>query len=109
LFDAVKGEFELDAHELELLNQAAHVADLMDALQKHVDRDGVLSRQDFEGAPRPHPALSELRAQRSQYMQLIRMLGLPTGVTGESAPARTRVRATAFEMGKLRGLPGGVA
>jgi hypothetical protein len=49
LFDAVMADFELYAHEVELLTQAAHTADLMDQLQKQVDHDGVLSRQDFKG------------------------------------------------------------
>jgi hypothetical protein len=61
------------------------------------------------GPSRPHPALAELRSQQSTYMQLVDMLGLPTGVTSGEAPPRTR--ATKFEMGKrqLRGLPGGLA
>lgn len=110
LFDAVTAEFELDAHERELLTQAAHCADTMDLLQKQVDRDGTMVRKDLGGPSRPHPALAELRSQQSTYMQLVKMLGLPTGVmSGEAKPARTR--ATKYEMNKrkLRGLPGGVA
>jgi hypothetical protein len=70
-------------------------------LQVQVDRDGPVVRKDYEGPARPHPALAELRAQRAIYMQLIKLLGLPTGVAGEAKPGRSR--ATKFEMGKRHG------
>jgi hypothetical protein len=106
LLDGVLGEYALDAHELELLEQAAHCADVMAELQRIVDRDGVMVKNDLHGPLRPNPALVELRSQRNVYVRLVRALQLPQGVLDETRP---RPRRTKFEMGKLRGVPGGIA
>jgi hypothetical protein len=76
----VLSQFALDEHELTLLTELAHTADTMADLQRQVDKDGSLLRKDFEGPPRPHPVLVELRAQRLVYARLVKTLGLPTGL-----------------------------
>ena len=106
LLNAVLAEYALDAHERELLEQAAHCADVMEELQRIVDRDGVMVRQDLHGPLRANPALVELRSQRNVYVRLVRALQLPQGVLDETRP---RSRRTKFEMGKLRGVSGGIA
>jgi hypothetical protein len=109
LFTEVTGAFQLDAHELELLTQAAHTCDAMAELQRQVDKDGVLVKKDFEGPLRAHPALVELRAQRAVYARLVSALR----VAGDAVerPQSTRGRPTNFEADRrgLRGLPGGSA
>jgi hypothetical protein len=93
LLDAVTSQFELDTHELELLVQLAHTADTMADLQQLVDADGAMVRKDLVGPPRPHPALVELRAQRTVYVRLMAALGLPAGLTEGTA---FRERSTKF-------------
>ena len=106
LLDSVLSEYQLDGHERELLEQAAHCADVMAELQRIVDRDGVMVLKDLQGPLRPNPALVELRSQRNVYVRLVRALQLPQGVLDETRP---RPRKTKFEMNRLRGVPGGIA
>ena len=105
LFDAVTGAFELDAHEMELLVQAAHTADTMFDLQAAVDRDGTLIAVDFEGPLRPNPAVVELRAQRLVYARLIAQLRVVGDI---ERPGGGRGNVTRFEGQRrgLRGMPG---
>jgi hypothetical protein len=107
LFDEVSGAFQLDAHELVLLTQAAHTADAMDGLQRQVDKDGLLIRKDFEGPLRAHPALVELRNQRLVYARLIGALRVVGDIERPSGKGRT----TNFEGERrpLRGVSGGGA
>jgi hypothetical protein len=65
LWKAVTDDFVLGEHELALLRQAVHTADLCSDLQTIVDAEGVLL--DRPGLPlRAHPAAVELRDERAQ-------------------------------------------
>ncbi|HET9255488.1 MAG TPA: hypothetical protein VFO16_09830 [Pseudonocardiaceae bacterium] len=70
LWCAVAESFELEAHEVQVLRQAAVVADRIEQLDKAVTRDGVL----VEG--RAHPALIESRLQRVTLGRLLALLRL---------------------------------
>jgi hypothetical protein len=87
LWRAVLGSFELDEHELTLLRQAVHVADLCDALQATVDDAGPL----LDG--KVHPAVVELRQQRIVLARLVVALRVPMGEQDEGAE-RTQYRGT---------------
>jgi hypothetical protein len=59
LWDAVTSDYELESHELLLLENAARTADLIADLQARIDADGpVLS------TGKTHPAVAEIRQQR---------------------------------------------
>ena len=90
LLDAVTGEYALDAHERELLEQAAHCVDTMHELQRVVDRDGQLIQKDYEGPLRPHPALAELRAQKNSYIRLFVSWGCLAGLRQRSGRVRVQ-------------------
>ncbi len=83
-------EFELAEHELSLLRQAVHVADLCEDLQRRVDEEGPVL------GDRANPALVELRQQRILLARLIVALRVPLGEAEEEAGvgARTQRRAT---------------
>ena len=92
LWKAITEEFELGEHELVLLRQVVHTADLCADLQAIVDGEGVLL--DRAGAPpRPHPAAVELRMQRVLLARLIVALRVPLGDEDAAAGGRTQVRA----------------
>jgi hypothetical protein len=77
LWRATVEVFELEEHELVLLREVCRTADAIDALQSVVDGDGVLNESPH--GLRAHPALVELRAQRTCFARLAAQLGLPTG------------------------------
>jgi hypothetical protein len=87
LWMATAANFELEAHELALLREACLTADSIDSLQAAVDRDGVLNTSP-QGL-RAHPALVELRQQRSCFARLVRQLAIPA-----DEPATGRQKAS---------------
>ncbi len=89
LWRAVLTEFELAEHEMTLLRQAVHVADLCEDLQQRVDEEGPVL------GDRAHPALVELRQQRILLARLIVALRVPLGEAEEDGlRARTQRRGT---------------
>jgi hypothetical protein len=85
LWRAVLEEFELAEHELSLLRQAVHVADLCEQLQDIVDAEGLVL------AGRAHPALVELRQQRILLARLVVALRVPMG---DEDAGRSQYRGT---------------
>lgn len=77
LWKATTNSFVLAEHELALLLQACRTADALDALQAHIESDGVLD-ESAQGR-RAHPALVEIRQQRAVFARLIAQLGIPVG------------------------------
>lgn len=61
---AVLDRYELDAHEVTLLDSAADTVNIVAALQALVDAEGEVT-----GDGRPHPALVELRLQRLTLLE----------------------------------------
>ena len=92
LWRAVLEEYELEEHELALLRQAVHCADLCANLATQVDREGMIL------GGRAHPALVELRQQRILLARLIVALRVPLG--DEESQPRTQRR------GGVRGVYG---
>lgn len=68
---AVLDRYELEPNEVVLLDAAARTADIVEALQLVVDREGVM----VDG--RPHPAAVEARMQRLTLGRLLAGLRLP--------------------------------
>ncbi|MFD6676059.1 terminase [Rhodococcus zopfii] len=87
LWSSTLDEYDLAEHERGLLLQACRTADALDALQKVLDRDGVLN-ESSQGT-RVHPALPELRQQRVTFARLVAALGLETGVVEDDAPSKS--------------------
>ncbi len=81
LRSAVLDEYELEPHELLLLDSAAHTADSCADLQAIVDRDGPVTPEG-----KPLPALVELRLQRLTLGRLLASLRIP--VEDKHLPAR---------------------
>ena len=77
LWDAVTGDYELDAPEAALLEEACKVRDFIADLRRKVAADGPIieSRQ----GPRVHPAAVEARQQSLALAKLVGSLGLPKG------------------------------
>jgi hypothetical protein len=97
LWRSILAEFELAEHELALLRQAVHVADLCEALRATVEREGLVR------AGRPHPAMVELRQQRILLARLVVALRVPLGEREEAGSQRTQYRGTRGVYG-IRGL-----
>jgi hypothetical protein len=96
LWRSVLSEFDLAEHELALLRQAVHVADLCAALQATVEREGMV----LDG--RMHAAMVELRQQRVLLARLVVALRVPLG-DEDAGPGRTQYRGTRGVYG-IRGL-----
>lgn len=86
LWKAVTGDYELAAHELTLLGEAARVADVCHDLQRLVDADGPM----VDG--RAHPGLVELRAQRILLARLLVALRVPIGDAEDADSGRSQRR-----------------
>lgn len=74
LWDAVNADYELESHELLLLENAARTADLVAQLQARIDEDGPVSP-----AGKTHPAVAEIRQQRITLARLLVALRVPSG------------------------------
>ncbi len=85
LWRAVLEGWELQEHELALLRQACAVADVIDELQRIVEREGPLLGE------RAHPALVELRQERLLLARLVVALRVPLGELQDDSP-RTQYR-----------------
>lgn len=75
LWKSVVDEYELEEHEHRLLLEMARTADMLDALQALVDRDGPIHPE----TGRAHPALVEARQLRIAFARLSGALRLPAG------------------------------
>lgn len=76
LWQSIADEYELEPHNLAVLEQAARVADHVALLDEAVRRDGVLMENPQRGTV-AHPALVELRQQRLTLTRLLVALRLP--------------------------------
>jgi hypothetical protein len=73
LWKAITTVYELEQHELVLLEQAARVSDRIAALDRIVDAEGVVE----PGTGRAHPCLIEARQQRLTLSRIVTSLRLP--------------------------------
>lgn len=88
LWRSTVAEFVLAEHELALLLQVCRTADACEALQGHIEADGVLD--ESPQGRRAHPALVELRQQRTVFARLIAQLGIPVGEESNDQGGRRR-------------------
>ncbi len=101
LWRAVLAGFDLDEHELVLLRQAVHVADVCERLRQLVDADGTVR----DG--RAHPALVELRQQRLLLARLVVALRVPLGEQEEEERVTSPRRSQYRGLRGVYGLPSG--
>jgi len=101
LWRSILGGFDLAEHELVLLRQAVHVADVCAALQATVEAEGPLATNRL-GDVKAHPALVELRAQRLLLARLVVALRVPLGDQEEDEAERS----VSPRRGQRRGLRG---
>jgi hypothetical protein len=97
LWRAVAQSFELEDHELQILKQAAVVADRIAALDACVVEDGVI----VEGG-RANPALIESRLQRLALGRLIALLRLPD-IEDRRPQHRAGFRGRAYQLRQVIG------
>lgn len=86
--------FELGIHELVLLDEACRTLDTCDELAEVVDADGLVVAGNG-GVPKVHPALVELRHQRTTLARLLVALRVPfdeDSVGGEGRSQRRGIR-----------------
>jgi hypothetical protein len=86
LWRSVVGSYDLESHEMLLLEQACRVADLCAALQTMVEKQPLVL------ADRPAPAVVELRQERLVLARLVTALRIPIGDETEATPDRTQRR-----------------
>jgi hypothetical protein len=68
--------FDLGVHELVVLDEACATLDTCDELAEVVDRDGMVVAGNG-GVPKMHPAVVELRHQRTTLARLLVALRVP--------------------------------
>ena len=89
LWRSVVADFELEEHELLLLEQAVRTVDGLEALHEVITAEGVMVGSG-EGA-RPHAALVEARQQRILLARILAALRVPTGDEEDSSRQQRRV------------------
>ena len=88
LWGAVAGVLKLEEHEALKLLQLCRAADLLDALQAEIDRDGVVI--DSPQGRKAHPAAVELRQQRVAFARLLSDMQLPAGLADAAKKKATK-------------------
>ena len=73
LWDAVTSDYDLESHELLLLENAARTADLVAGLQALIDDEGLIL------GGKTHPGVAEIRQQRLCLARLLVALRVPAG------------------------------
>lgn len=90
----ILAEFDLDARELLVLEQAARQADAVTALEAEIDESGLVSRGS-RGQMRLSTSVTELRQARLAVAKLLSELALPDdeGQTASGRHARKAAEA----------------
>jgi len=81
------GEYELDAHHLRTLSEAAWSWDRAQQARALVDAEGLTVRDRF-GQAKPHPAVAIERDSRSAYLRAMRELDLDGAPEPDVRPPR---------------------
>jgi hypothetical protein len=93
LWTSITAEFELNGPELEILEQACRVSDHCASLAEIVAEEGEIILSERYREPRVHPALVELRHERSMLGRLLVTLRIPVGGDeSDKEQARGRMR-----------------
>ena len=93
LFTDVTDDYELESHELLLLQNCCETADVVGDLQSQIDADGgpVLGGK-------PHPCLAEIRQQRVLLARLLTALRVPIGDEDARSGQRRGIRGV-YQLG----------
>ena len=75
LFESVVGEFALAEHELSVLEEAARTLDTVTRLERILAKEGLIVASP-QGS-KAHPALVEIRQQRTVFARLVASLRIP--------------------------------
>lgn len=95
LWDEVLASYRLRPDELVLLVDACREVDLIDRMERELDRDGELLVRGSMGQQVAHPLLAELRQHRAALKQLLAALHLPDESGREAASRSEAARAAA--------------
>lgn len=87
LWRSITTVYDLEEHEYALLIEACRTVNLLDELERAVQRDGALI-DDGKGGTKIHPAAVEQRQQRIAMARMLAALRLPD----EGDEARTQRR-----------------
>ena len=90
MWNAVSSRYELEAHELELLESACRLRDMMARLDD--DLAGSLYVTGSMGQRRLSPAVGELRQHRAALSKLMADLALPVDEDGVELPSPASAR-----------------
>ena len=93
LWTSVVTDYELDVHELLLLQQACRCADTLDRLAA-VAADSPVTVHNVKGDEVPHPTLTESRQQALTLARLLASLRLPSGEESDRPQRRGAARGT---------------
>ena len=95
LWTDTTAKFELETHELVILEQACRELKLIDQLQENIDAlDGDVMTVGSRGQEVINEQVSEIRQHRAKFEQSIRALQLPADDSGEK-PRAVQARAAA--------------
>jgi hypothetical protein len=100
LWKAVTDGWDLDPHELLLLEEAARIADRAGELRKIVTRDGIEQR-DHLGNSRVHPLQVEWRQTEIALLRALASLRIPLGGEDDGAarPGNTGAARGVYSLG----------
>ena len=85
-WDALVRAYELDAHHLDLLQQAAECWDRKELARKVLDSDGLTFNDRF-GQPKPRPEVAVERDSRLAFARMLRELALDVVQPGDEKRA----------------------
>ncbi len=93
LWRQIVAGYELRPDELRLLADACRTADMVDAMEKMLSNDSLMTTGSM-GQDRPHPLLTEIRGHRALLATLLKQLALPDdAVRAAVRPSATTIRA----------------
>ena len=93
LWDAVSSDYDLESHELLVLENAARTADLVGDLQALIDEEGLVL------GGKTHPAVPEIRQQRITLARLLVALRVPAGEESDRPSGQRRAIRGVYQLG----------
>ncbi|BBG04182.1 MULTISPECIES: hypothetical protein [Pseudonocardia] len=90
-FRDVVGTYDLDAHEVRVLTEAARTVDELDRVRKALEEAPSLVAKGSMGQAVEHPLLGSLRNHRATLQKLLATLALPDSEGGAPQSAAQRL------------------
>jgi phage terminase small subunit len=110
LWRAIVKDYDLAAHELELLRQACRTLDVLDQLDAVTDAEGAVV--DSPQGRKANPSVVEARQHRLAFGRLLAALGIPADAdeaAGAESGAASRQRSGSAPFRGLYSLGGGAS